>query len=495
MARIAVGGFQHETNTFAPTRASLRLFQKADVWPPLSRGEAVVTATAGINLPITGALKELQRAGHQPIPLLWCSANPSAEVTEEAFETIAAMFLEDLSRVAGEVDGLYLDLHGAMVTEHLEDGEGELLRRLREVLGPHKPVVVSLDFHGNVTPAMVEYSSAMVAYRTYPHVDMADTGARSIRLLGDLLDAPPLAKAFQQIPFLMPLTAQCTLNEPMSTLMDHCQRLESDGVASISLLPGFPPADIHDCGPSVLAYDPDPVRARRACEELAGLVLQHEADFAGILYTPEQAVQRAMSLDTHPVVLADTQDNPGGGGDGNTVGLLTALIRHDADAVLAVLTDPPAAARAHQAGIGATLALSLGVPQPHTDEQPVSGHFTVEALGDGSFTGTGPFYLGCRFQLGPMALLRHGRVRVIVSDHKQQAADQAIFRHLGVEPAAQRILALKSSVHFRADFQSMASQVLVVESPGPNLADPGKLAFRRLRPGVRRRPGTISPHG
>jgi len=486
MARIAVGGFQHETNTFAPTRATLAAFLAPDVWPALIRDEAVLTDTAGINLPISGAVAELQRLGHEPVPLLWCSANPSAQVTEEAFETIAGMFLEALSGVA--VDAVYLDLHGAMVTEHLEDGEGELLTRIRALIGPDKPLVASLDLHGNVSAAMVEQSSALLAYRSYPHVDMADTGARSIRLLERLLREGPLAGAFRQLPFLIPLTWQCTLNEPMSSLVRHMASLEAGGVASVSFLPGFPPADIHDCGPSVLAYDPDPARAERACQTLFDAVLAREADFAGTLHDPDTAVRRAMACHAHPVVLADTQDNPGGGADGNTVGLLAALIRHNADAVLAVLTDPRAAASAHEAGVGASLELALGAPDGYGGETPLRGRFTVEALGDGNFTGTGPFYLGCRFQLGPMALLRHGRVQVIVADHKQQAADQAIFRHLGVEPARQKILALKSSVHFRADFQAMASEVLVVESPGPNAADPGKLDYRRLRPGVRRRP-------
>ena len=484
MVRIAVGGFQHETNTFAPTRANLQKFLFPDVWPALLRGEALLTGAAGMNLPISGAVAELQRLGHQPVPLLWCSASPSAEVTEEAFETIAGMFLDALAGV--EVDAVYLDLHGAMVTEHLEDGEGELLRRLRQELGPDKPLVASLDFHANVSSAMVEHSTALLAYRTYPHVDMADTGAHSIRLLVRLLEEGPPAKAFRQLPFLIPLNWQCTLNEPMVSLIRHCEALEAEGVASVSLMPGFPPADIHDCGPSVLAYDPDPGRAERACDALYEAVLAREAGFAGTLYDPDTAVRHAMALDASPVVLADTQDNPGGGADGNTVGLLAALIRHDADAVLAVLTDPRAAAAAHEAGVGASVDLALGAPAGDNGEEPLRGRFTVEALGDGNFTGTGPFYLGCRFQLGPMALLRHGRVRVIVAERKQQAADQAIFRHLGVEPAGQKILALKSSVHFRADFQAMASEILVVESPGPNVADPGKLDYRRLRPGVRR---------
>jgi len=193
-----------------------------------------------------------------------------------------------------------------------------------------------------------------------------------------------------------------------------------------------------------------------------------------------------------PVVLADTQDNPGAGGNGDTTGLLAALIeQHAEDAVLGLLIDPEAAERAREAGQGATLGFSLGGRSNIAGDAPLEGEFTVERIGDGRFTCTGPMFKGFRMQLGTMALLRSRAapgVRVVIASRKVQAADQEMFRHLGVEPRTQRVLGLKSSVHFRADFQPIAKEVLVVKSPGPALADPAEFHWTKLRPGVRLRP-------
>jgi len=186
MARIAVGGFQHETNTFAPQRATWADFERADAWPGFIRGPELIEAVEGYNIPIAGAVEALQSLGHELVPLCWCSAPPSSYVERDAYEKVAAAMLEDLA-AAGPLDGIYLDLHGAMVAEHYEDGEGELLRRIRDVVGTQIPIVTSLDYHTNLTPEMVRYASAMIGYRTYPHIDMAETGDRAARLLDRLL--------------------------------------------------------------------------------------------------------------------------------------------------------------------------------------------------------------------------------------------------------------------------------------------------------------------
>jgi len=240
-----------------------------------------------------------------------------------------------------------------------------------------------------------------------------------------------------------------------------------------------------------VAYGVDPAVTRAAVDEFAAAVRAAESDFALELLDPDDAVRRAMARGAPgaPVVLADTQDNPGAGGNGDTTGLLAALLRNRArDAVLGLLIDPASARLAHEAGQGATLDFSLGEISGVPGHTPLRGQFTVERLGDGRFTCTGPMFRGFRMQLGPMALLRQGGVRVALASVKCQAADQQMFRHLGVEPARERILALKSSVHFRADFQPIAREVLVVRSPGPSLADPADFPWRRLRPGMRLRP-------
>ncbi len=489
--RIAVGGFHHETNTFAPTKASFEMFRRADGWPGLCRGEAVLADTAGINLPIAGFLEAARASGRDFAPLAWANASPSAEVEEEAFERIAGMIVDGL-RGAGPVDAVYLDLHGAMVAEHLEDGEGELLRRVRDVIGPDVPVVASLDLHANVSPLMAEKADALVVFRTYPHVDMADTGARTARLLERILAEGRPAKAFRQVPFLIPLTAQCTLVEPAAGLYAGLDGRERGAVCSVSLAGGFPLADTPDCGPAALAYAGDGRSAAEAADALADAVLAVRGRFAADFLSPEEVVARADRVGRagRPAVIADSCDNPGGGGDGDTTGLLRALAAARPEgAVLGLLIDAEAAAAAHEAGEGGRLSLALGGRSGIPGDAPFETDAVVRRLGDGSFTCTGPFYGGNRMQLGPMALLEiAGGVRAAVASRKVQAADKEMFRHLGVEPADCRILALKSSVHFRADFGPIAGEVLIAAAPGPVAADPGTLAFTRLRPGVARRP-------
>ena len=489
MARIAVGGFLHETNTFAPVKADYRAFAEPGGWPGLTRGPSLLGAFPGMNLSIAGFIEAARAQGHELVPLAWAQAVPSAHVTEDAFERIAGAILEDLE-AALPLEAVYLDLHGAMVSEHLEDGEGELLARVRGLVGPGVPLVASLDLHANVTARMMETADILVAYRTYPHVDMAETGTRAAGLLARLLGGESFAgKAFRKLPFLIPLQAGCTMIDPARSLYARLEELEAAGAGSVSFNAGFGPADIHDCGPSVLAYAASRDAAERAAETLAGEIEAREADFAMPTWSPEAAVAHAKEKaagSERPVVLADSQDNPGGGGSSDTVGLLAALVAGEAeDAVLAILADPEAAAAAHAAGQGAVLELALGAKSGMPGHRPYAGRFEVERLGDGAFTCTGPFAKGLNMRLGPMALLRIGGVRVVVASRKVQAADQEIFRHLGVEPAAQKIVALKSSVHFRAHFAPIAEEILVVKAPGANALDYNELAYRRLRPGVR----------
>jgi microcystin degradation protein MlrC len=491
MARIAVGGMQHETNTFSPVAASYADFEAPDAWPGLTSGAAMFDALRGINLPAAGFVDEARGLHHTLLPLTWCSAQPSGRVTRDAFERIAASLLSQL-RECGAVDAVYLDLHGAMVAEHLPDADGELLRRLRALVGADVPVVASLDYHANLSPAMAHAATALVAYRTYPHVDMADCGARAARLLHDVLRAGPIASRMQQADFLVPLTSQATLVEPMQSLVGLAGSVERGGVMSVSVMPGFPAADVPDCGPAVYACGTDASGVAQAVADLSAEFQRREGDFALELYSVPEAlrvIEQARPSRGRPVILADTQDNPGAGGEADTMGLIKALVAHAVPGVLAgILCDPAAAARAHDAGEGAVAELDLGARTRFDGETPLRARFRVVALGDGRFTGTGPFYRGGRFELGPMALLETGGVHIAVASRKQQAADQAMFRHLRADPADYAVLALKSSVHFRADFGAMAQRILVVEAPGPNVADPARLPFRNLRPGLRTSP-------
>jgi len=490
--RIAFGGFLHETNTFAPSKAGMEAFLQGGGWPPLARGEAIFAAVKDVNVSAAGFVDSARGRDWELVPTLWCAASPSAHVTAEAFEALAGELVERIA-AALPLDGVYLDLHGAMVTENHDDGEGELLRRVRVAVGPDVPLVVSLDLHGNVTPLMMAMADALVAFRTYPHVDMALTGRRSAEVLAHLFEtgARP-AKAFRQVPYLIPIAWQATAMEPCRTIYAELAALEGEAVPTLSFLPGFPAADFPDCGATVLAYGATQADADRAADAVLARVMASEAAFKGRVFSPEDGVAEAMRLAgtaTKPVVISDTQDNPGAGGDSDTMGMAHALVQGGAArAAIGVIVDPAAAAAAHAAGEGATISLSLGAKSGIPGDRPLTGTFLVETLSDGCFVAPGPFYGGSRMNLGPSACLRIGDVRIVVGSRKAQMADQAMYRQVGIEPTEQAILVNKSSVHFRADFEPIAETILVCAAPGPMPVDPAALPWRRLRPGLRTSP-------
>ena len=498
MTRIAVGGFLHETNTFAPTKATYDDFVHGGGWPSMTHGSDVLRVMRKINAGLAGFVEAAEANGWELAPTVAAGATPSAHVTKDAFERIVREIVDGIA-AAGPIDGVYLDLHGAMVTEHYDDGEGEILARVRKVVGKDIPLVASLDLHANVSPEMIAHADALIAYRTYPHVDMADTGRACARHLALLLKSGErLAKAFRQLPFLIPISWQCTNDQPAKNIYQQLASLESDAVPTLSFAFGFPAADFRDCGPSVFTYGRTQADADAAADRLVALVEGHENDFDGRIYSPDDGVRLAMELAasaTRPIVIADTQDNPGAGGTSDTTGMLRALVRNKASAATGVIFDPQSAKAAHEAGVGASVTLDLGGKSGIAGDAPYRETFVVEKLSDGRFVAPGPFYGGRDMDMGLSACLRVGDVRVVVGSYKAQLADQSMYRYVGIEPTAQKILVNKSSVHFRADFEPIAEKLLICAAPGAMPADTATLPWKHLRPGIRIKPNgpTFTP--
>jgi len=242
MKRILIAGFQHETNTFGATPATLADFEIADSWPGLLRGTDVITRTQGANLPLPGFVTAAQTCGMDLIPGPWCAAEPSAHVQTNAYETITNEILSAIR--THKPDGIYLDLHGAMVTQAHEDGEGELLSRIRHTTGPHLPIAISLDLHANLTQTMVTHASAITMFRTYPHLDMAHAGDRAANILNALLDGQQIHTAFRQSPFLIPILSQFTGAPPFDTLYDAVKSIGPEPIRWAEFAAGFRAADI-----------------------------------------------------------------------------------------------------------------------------------------------------------------------------------------------------------------------------------------------------------
>ena len=496
---VFVAGFHHETNTFAPSVADWAAFECGAGYPSYARGEAMLQKMRGTSTSLGGFAQAAAERGWSLQPSVWAGAMPSNRVTAPAFARICDEIVADLQR--GGFDAIYLDLHGAGVAVGADDAEGELLARIRAVVGPGMPIVASLDLHANVTERMLKLTNAMTAFRTYPHVDMRETGARAAQMLARRVGTSTRHMFAERVPFLLPLNAQCTLMQPAASVIALIDRLEAEHDVELNFAMGFSAADFAECGPVLFGYGADAARVREAVQCLHTEVVSRRAEWSQDLLSPAAAVERAIALAATadaPVVIADTQDNPGAGGDSNTTGLLRALIAAKAGArlngrvALGLLFDPASAQAACTAGVGATLDLVLGRAVPTWSgaltEPAVQTQAKVLAVSNGVVPLFGPMTAGATAQLGPCACVEVEGIRVLLSSAKAQMLDLDLYRFLGVEPTRMKLLVNKSSVHFRAAFAPIASTILVAKAPGPMAADPGDLPWTKLPAGMGWRP-------
>ena len=481
MKKIAVAGFQHETNTFAPQPTTFEIFEERGAWPELTRGESLIKRFLGLNLPISGFISA---CNHKVEPILWAAAEPGGFVENDAFELITNEIVDGI--INSRPDAVYLDLHGAMVTRKYDDGEAEILRRIREAAGYDLPLAVSLDLHGNLSKSFFDLADLVTIYRTYPHVDLAETGARAADLLSMALKKP-LKKAWRRANFLIPVTAQGTDYQPSKNIYNYIDKISQNEVASIDLAMGFPPADIPELGPVIVAYDQSQKVANDSVEKVFKKLLEAEPIFNDRLVSAEDAVADAVKSINGPVVIADVQDNPGAGGTGDTTGLISALIKAKAsDAILSMLYDPDTAEAAHKAGVGSEIDVSLGGKYT-TYSKPIKCKVLIEAISDGRFLFTGPMFGGSHADLGPVALLKifDTSIRVVVGSKRAQNADQEMFRVVGLEPCQHKIICVKSAMHFVADYKRVSKNIIFATSPGANPCNLTEIPYERLLPGIR----------
>jgi microcystin degradation protein MlrC len=485
--RVAIGGISHESSTFSAVPTTLEDFaQRA-----LAEGPALLEQYAGTRTCPGGFIDAARDFDFTVVPTLVASAVPGGPVTAEATVELTRRLCEGLRWALdeGPLDGVLLALHGAMVSELDDDGERYILRQVREVVGPELPIVVTLDLHGNISQEMVDLVSVAVAYDEYPHTDTWRRGYEAGLLMARIVRGGVRpASALVKIPLLAGLQRQYTHAEPMLGIKHLARDLENEsGILNVSYLPGFPWADIPITGFSVIvAAEGDRLLAQRAASHLAQEIWNRREQFAVQPVPVDEAVRRAMAATEGPVVLADIGDNPGGGAPADGTVLLEALLRLGAKrAALAPIRDPEVVETARAAGEGAMITVALGGKTDERHGRPLEVTGRVVRLTEGRFTHTGPMSTGMTVDLGPTAVLelrgqRDGCVLVVVTTHRYQPTDLGIFRSQGIEPTAQQILAVKSSVHFRAAFGPIACEIIEVDTPGitnPRL-DPA--AYRKL---------------
>jgi microcystin degradation protein MlrC len=483
--RVAAAQISHETNVFSTVRTDLAAFEAAGV----DRGDAILAHARGTNSAFGGFERGAEEQDFDLIPLLSVWATPSGLVTRDAIETLETMLADDLRRALAEgaLAGVLLALHGAMVTELDDDGDAHILETVRAIVGPEVPIVAPLDLHANISARMVDAADILIGYDTYPHVDMAARAHEACAVLARLMrgEIRPTA-ALRKPPMLATSQNMPTDRDPMRALIAHAHAIESDSrVINVTIAGGFPPADVADAGFSVVVTtDNDQPLAGRLADELAADAWSRRKGFLGGVtsFADAAAAIRALpARPANPLVLVDIGDNPWTGGPGDSAELVRFLTAERVTgAAVALVADPETVAQCQAAGVGATIEVRLGGKTDRLHGEPFPWRAHVRLLGDGFYVNDGPMMAGLSVDLGPTAVIVAQGVEVLVTTRAETPIDLNVFRAHGIEPTRRRVVALKGKGHFRAAFEPIASEVILVEGPGITGAELSRLSFKKI---------------
>lgn len=476
--RIAIGSMQQETNTFSPRPTDLEDFEAGYLY----FGRDVIEHLRTRPFEVGGAVQAATDEGIELVPILACWAMPSGRVKRSAYDALKEKLLAGL-RAAGPLDGALIILHGAMVVDDIDDPEGDLLTAVRETLGPAIPVVASLDLHANITQRMVDTADGLVGYHTVPHIDHFDTGRRAARLLFKLANqrTRPVI-AYRKLPMITPAEKHDTSQGPMQRLMNEVVALEREpGILAAGLYPVQPWLDVAELGwATVVVADGNRALAQEHADRLARSAWTARREFMVAKVPVDVAIRRALEVHGQPVVLSDTGDVSSGGAPGDSAALLAGLLGAGSPCTaLLDIVDPPAVHQAYAAGEGATITVSLGGAVDRARQTPVTVTAQVKRLSDGRFTIEGPSLHGYRANLGRTAVLAIGPSSIVVHERGEMNVDPALYRSVGLDPLTAKIVQVKSPCGFRAAYQPVAADIILLDSPGCTTTDFATLPFRR----------------
>lgn len=476
--RIAIGEVAHETNTFCAAPTGVEVFRRYQ-W---HRGDEIVAAHAGNRSYVGGMLDAAGRLGVAAVPVFCTMAYPSGTITADAYAVILDELLGGIAR-ALPLDAVCLSLHGAGVAEGADDLEGDLLRRVRELVGPDVPIAVALDLHGNITQAMLDHADGLFGTNFYPHTDSFERGAEALAFLVRLLRRE--IRPVMHLTTLPMVISTCSTDlEPGRRMNELCWEWEArPGLLDVTIFHGFPYTDVPAVGVSVLTIaDGDAALAREAGADVARAIWAAREEYRPTSLTPQEAIAAALAVEGGPVVINDTSDNPGGGSPGDSTHLLRAILDAGLDgACYAFIYDPQTAALAHDAGIGATVRVRLGGKTDTLHGAPIEAEAYVKGLTDGRFRLTTPMGRGMAVDLGPSARLVIGGVDIIVASERNQVLDDEVFLLHGIDVRRRKIVALKSSAHFRAGFRDLAAAIITADAPGATTLHLEHFDHRRIR--------------
>lgn len=463
--RIGIGGVFQETNTFVTAWSGFA----GDEHFALFDGEELLDAHADTATEIGGAIAAADQLGAALVPLSFAIASPGPVVAADTYARLSAHLLERLQE-AEPLDAVVLVQHGAGVVDGLDSLDLDLLRRVRSVVGGDVRVVATFDLHATLPSAAVEVLDLALPYHHYPHTDMAERGAEAVRLAARLVDEGAPDRALVRVPLLV--TAGGTEpGRPMSEVLARCREWETQpGVLDVSVMHGFPFADVPDAGAHVSATVIGRTDADALAEDVAAFMWERRDRLIARAVGAPEAVAEAVALlaagGTGPVVINESSDNPGGGSPGDGTHLLRALLEAPVPSLLTALTCPSTVERATDAGTGAVIDVALGGWSAPVQGGPVHARAVVLALTDGDWVGTTAMGRGARYQMGRTALLRLDHVDVVVVTRPTQVWDPAVVTRHGVDPVDYSIVAVKSSEHFRAGFSALARGIVTADPPG-----------------------------
>lgn len=475
--KVLIAEIKHETNTFCSTVTNEEAFSGRY----LKYGEEIPSFFDGVKVEMGGILKACEGENLEIVPSIAANATPGGRVSRAFFNKAKERILTDLQKHA-PIDGIVLSLHGAMVLEDDEDGEGNLLEAIRQSVGDEIPIMASLDLHANVSEKMVSNCDAFFAYETYPHKDLYERAYQAAKTMARTLrgEIRPVME-FRKLPILAPYLE--TSKDPMKEIMDLAAEKESNpGVVKISILHGFSWADISVAGMSVIAVtDNDPGLARIIANDFARDLWDRRKTFVKHATPLYDAVGEAICSSENPVLLADIADNPGGGGPGDGTHILRALLEKAADNVgIALITDPETVNDAMNAGVGAKIQIKLGGKTEKLHGEPVAGEAYVKTLCDGIFINKGPMSKGLTVNVGRMAVVDMNGIDIIVCERRHQPWDPEIFRRAGIQPEDKKIIVVKSSMHYRAAYSELVKSIIEVDTPGLTSTNFSHFAYTNL---------------
>lgn len=479
--RIAIGSLMQETNTFVAFKTTVETFEAFY----LHRGEAMFTGYGSARVEVPAFLSVLREVGADIVPTIGAYAGASGTVTRQAFDALVGEMTDRL-KAAGRVDGVALALHGAMVVEDEPDGESEIVRRVRDAVGPGVPIGVSLDLHGHITAAMLQPDVFYIGYREYPHIDMWETGERVARLLLDTIAGrrkPVMALAKRHM--IVSAAKATTASPGLAPIVSEGRRREAAGEClHVSLFPVQPWIDVPDLGfAALVCADGDARAAQKVADDLAEMAWQARDAFEPDLTPLDEAIRIGLSSEGTTVV-SDTGDSPSSGAAADSAAVLSALLRLGADKAgkLTYLTlcDGAGALAAAAAGVGKRVTLSLGHRNSPGDGKPVVVEGFVRSLHDGTFTMHDAGAQGQVMQLGLTAVIAIGDIRIAVRSYPGFEWDTGLFTAFGLELKRAALVFVKSPAHFRVAFGPQAARILYADTPGPSCGNMRRLSFKNV---------------